>query len=268
MRTWTTATQPATVWPGRPVPLGATFDGRGTNFSVFSSVADAVALCLFDERGVETRVELRERTGDVWHGYLPHVGPGQRYGYRVGGEYAPDRGLRCNPAKLLLDPYARAVTGAVHWGPSVFAYRQGDPDGDLARSDEDSAGSVPRSVVVDPAFDWGDDRHPDTPLDETVVYELHVKGFTRQCAEVPEPLRGTYGGLGSGPVVRYLRQLGVTAVELLPVHQFVQDDRLQALGLRNYWGYNSIGFFAPHNEYSSAGDAGEQVREFKQMVRN
>jgi isoamylase len=268
MRTWTTATQPATVWPGRPVPLGATFDGRGTNFSVFSSVADAVALCLFDERGVEARVVLRERTGDVWHGYLPHVRPGQRYGYRVGGEYAPDRGLRCNAAKLLLDPYARAVAGAVHWGPSVFAYRQGDPAGDLAPSDEDSAGAVPRSVVVDPAFDWGDDRHPETPLDETIVYELHVKGFTRQCPEVPEPLRGTYAGLGCEPVVRYLRQLGVTAVELLPVHQFVQDDRLQALGLRNYWGYNSIGFFAPHNEYSSAGDGGEQVREFKQMVRN
>jgi glycogen operon protein len=268
MRTWTTATPPATVWPGRPAPLGATFDGQGTNFSVFSSVADSVSLCLFDERRTETRVELPERTGDCWHGYLPGVGPGQRYGFRVGGEYAPERGLRCNAAKLLLDPYARAVAGAVRWGPSVFGYRWGDPAEDLARSDEDSAEAMPRSLVVDPSFDWGDDRRPDTPLDQTIVYELHVKGFTRQRTDLPEEHRGTYAGLGSEPVIGYLRQLGVTAVELLPVHQFVQDDLLQARGLRNCWGYNSIGYFAPHDEYGSAGDAGEQVREFKQMVRN
>jgi glycogen operon protein len=268
MRTWTTATEPATVWPGRPAPLGATFDGQGTSFSVYSSVAESVALCLFDERGMETRVELPERTGDCWHGYLPWVGPGQRYGFRVGGEYAPERGLRCNAAKLLLDPYARAVAGAVRWGPSVFGYRQGDPAEDLARGDDDSAEAMPRSVVVDPSFDWGDDRRPDTPLDETIVYELHVKGFTRQRTDIPEERRGTYAGLGSEPVVDYLRHLGVTAVELLPVHQFVQDDFLRGRGLRNYWGYDTIGYFAPHNEYSSTGDAGEQVREFKQMVRN
>jgi glycogen operon protein len=268
MRTWTTSTLPATVWPGRPAPLGATFDGQGTNFSVFSSVAEAVSLCLFDEDGVETRIALPERTGDCWHGYVPWVGPGQRYGFRAGGEYAPERGLRCNAAKLLLDPYARAVSGAVRWGPSVFGYAQGDPAGDLARGDDDSAGAAPRSVVVDSTFDWGDDRPPDTPLDETVVYELHVRGFTRQHPHVPESIRGTYAGLGSQPAVAYLRDLGITAVELLPVHQFVQDDVLAARGLRNYWGYDTIGYFAPHNEYSSAGDRGEQVREFKQMVRN
>jgi isoamylase len=268
MRTWTTATQATAVWPGRPAPLGATFDGQGTNFSVFSSVADAVALCLFDQAGAETRVELSERTGDCWHGYLPWVGAGQRYGYRVGGEYVPERGLRCNAAKLLLDPYARAVAGGVGWGPSVYGYRQGDPAEDLARSDDDSAAAVPRSVVVDPAFDWGDDRPPSTPLDETIVYELHVKGFTRLRSDVPEAQRGTYAALGSEPVVAYLRGLGVTAVELLPVHQFVQDDMLGARALRNYWGYNTLAYFAPHNEYASAGDGGEQVREFKQMVRN
>ena len=268
MRTWTITTQPGTIWPGRPAPLGATFDGHGTNFSVFSSVADRVSLCLFDEHGVETRVELPERTGDCWHCYLPEIGPGLRYGYRVGGEYAPERGLRCNAAKLLLDPYARAVAGAVRWGPSIFGYRQGDPAEDLARSDDDSAEATPRSIVVDPPFDWGDDRRPDTPLDETVIYELHVKGFTRQRTDLPEGRRGTYAGLGSEPVVEYLRGLGITAVELLPVHQFVQDGVLRARGLRNFWGYNTIGYFAPHNEYSSTGDAGEQVREFKQMVRN
>jgi isoamylase len=262
MRTWSTATPPATVWPGRPAPLGATFDGQGTNFSVFSSVADSVALCLFDDAGAETRIALPERTGDCWHGYVPWVGPGQRYGFRVGGEYAPARGLRCNAAKLLLDPYARAVAGTVRWGPSVFGYRQGDPAGDLSRSDDDSADAVPRSIVVDPAFDWGGDRHPDTPLDETIVYELHVKGFTRQWTDVPESHRGTYAGLGSEPAIEYLHGLGITAVELLPVHQFVQDGR------PNYWGYSSIGYFAPHSGYSAAGDAGEQVREFKQMVRD
>jgi glycogen operon protein len=268
MRTSTAATQPATVWPGRPAPLGATFDGHGTNFSVYSSVADSVSLCLFDENGVETRIQLPERTGDCWHGYLPWVSAGKWYGYRVSGEYAPERGLRCNAAKLLLDPYARAIAGAVHWGPGVLGYRRGDPAGDLSRSDEDDAGAVPRSIVIESSFDWGDDRRPDTPLDETIIYELHVKGFTRQRADLPQEQRGTYAGLGSQPVIEYLRGLGVTAVELLPVHQFVQDEVLLARGLRDYWGYNSIGYFAPHNEYSAAGDAGGQVREFKQMVKN
>ena len=274
MRTWTITTQPGTVWPGRPTPLGATFDGEGTNFSVFSSVADAVSLCVFDEQGTETRIELPERTGDCWHCYLPGIGPGLRYGYRVAGEYAPDQGLRCNPTKLLMDPYARALAGAIRWGPTVYGYRRGDPAEDLSRSDDDSAGAMPRSIVVDPTFDWGDDSRPETPLDETVVYELHVKGFTRQRSDLGAQRRGTYAALGSEPVIDHLRRLGVTAVELLPVHQFVQDDRFtqgdrpQALGLRNYWGYNTIGYFAPHNEYASTGDAGQQVREFKQMVRN
>jgi glycogen operon protein len=268
MRTWTITTQPGTVWPGRPAPLGATFDGEGTNFAVFSSVAETVSLCVFDDQGAETRIELPERTGDSWHCYLPGIGPGLRYGYRVHGPYQPERGLRCNAAKLLLDPYARAVAGSVRWGPAVYGYRQGDPAGDLSRSDDDSAEATPRSILVDPSFDWGDDRHPDTPLDETIVYELHVRGFTKQRTDLPVALRGTYLALGSEPMIDHLHRLGVTAVELLPVHHFVQDDRLRASGLRNYWGYNTIGFFAPHNEYASARDAGEQVREFKEMVRS
>ncbi len=249
------------AWPGRPYPLGAHHDGGGTNFCVFSAVADGVQLC-------ETRVDLPERTGDCWHGYLPQVGPGQRYGYRVQGAYAPAEGVRCNPAKLLLDPYARAIAGGVRWGPSVYGYVRDDPAADLARSDEDSAPAVPRAVVVDGSFDWGSDRRPATPLDETIVYELHVKGFTKQHPDVPPELRGTYAGLGSPPVIDYLTRLGVTAVELLPVHQFVQDDALQGRGLRNYWGYNTIGYFAPHNEYASAASPGEQVAEFKRMVRS
>ena len=259
---------PAAVWPGRPFPLGAHFDGRGTNFCVFSRVAEAVNLCLTDEQGAETTIQLPERTGDCWHGYLQGVGPGQRYGYRVQGPYAPDQGHRCNPAKLLLDPYARAVEGSITWGPSVFGYRAEDPVQDLSRDDRDSAAAMPRSLVVDPSFEWGTDRHPETPWDETVIYELHVKGFTKERPDLPPEVRGTYAGMGSPPVVDYLRGLGVTAVELLPVHQFVQDDALQSRGLRNYWGYNTIGYFAPHNEYRSPCPPGGQVAEFKEMVRN
>ena len=256
------------VWPGRPYPRGAEFDGQGTNFCLFSAVAEAVELCLFDMSGIETRITLPERTGDTWHGYLPGVGPGQRYGYRVHGPYAPDRGLRCNPAKLLLDPYARAVLGAVRWDASVYGYRLGDPAADLSRSDEDSAAAMPRAVIVNGSFDWGSDRHPGTPLDETIIYELHVKGFTMQWSGLPASVRGTYAALGRPEVIDYLKGLGVTAVELLPVHQFVHDSALQARGLRNYWGYDTIGYFAPHNEYSLAGQTGEQVAEFKQMVKN
>jgi glycogen operon protein len=248
--------------------MGAQPDGEGTNFCVFSSVADRVQLCLFDDGGAETRVDLPERTGDCWHGYVPGVQPGQRYGYRAHGPYAPAQGLRCNPAKLLLDPYTRAVAGEVRWLPSVFGFRVGDPAGDLSRSDEDSAGATPRSVVIDGSFDWDSDRRPDTPLDETIVYELHVKGFTERRRDVPPELRGTYAGLGSPPVIDYLTGLGVTAVELLPVHQFVQDQELRARGLRNYWGYNTIGYLAPHNEYAAAKEPGAQVAEFKRMVRN
>ena len=252
------------VWPGRPYPLGATYDGTGTNFSLFSEAADAVELCLFDADGAETRVPLTEVDGFCWHGYLPRVGIGQRYGFRVHGPWDPASGERCNPNKLLLDPYAKAIDGGVDWDQACFPYDFGDPD---SRNDDDSAPHVPKAVVVSPYFDWGADRPPDVPLHESVIYEVHVKGFTATHPDIPEPLRGTYAGLAHPVAIDYLRSLGVTAVELQPVHQFVHDAHLVERGLRNYWGYNSIGFFAPHNEYSSAGSDGSQVPEFKSMVR-
>jgi glycogen operon protein len=254
-----------TIWPGQPYPLGATFDGTGTNFSVFSEVARRVELCLFDRDGRETRVDLPEVTAFCWHGYVPGLQPGQRYGYRVHGPWRPEQGHRCLPEKLLLDPYAKAVEGVVRWDEAVFPYRFADPDGppNLA----DSAPFMPRSVVVAPVFDWGNDRPPKTPLHRSVIYEVHVKGFTRRLAEIPAELRGTYAGLGHPVAVEYLRDLGVTAVELLPVHQFIHRKFLVDRGLRNYWGYDSICYLAPHNEYCSAGERGEQVAEFKQMVR-
>jgi glycogen operon protein len=255
---------PAETRPGDALPLGAHWDGNGTNFSVFSEVATSVDLCLFDADGGERRVPLPEVTAFCWHGYLPGVGPGQRYGFRVDGPWAPDQGHRCNPHKLLLDPYARAVSGDVVWGPAVLPYRPDSPD---EPGEEDSAASVPRSVVVDPSFDWAGDRLPRRPLHETVIYEVHVKGFTKRMPGVPEELRGTYAGLAHPAAIDYLRHLGVTAVELLPVHQFLHDGHLAERGLRNYWGYNSIGYFAPHAEYSHAGDGGQQVAEFKAMVK-
>jgi glycogen operon protein len=251
-------------WPGRAYPLGASYDGGGTNFSLFSEAADAVDLCLFDEDGTEQRIRLEERDASCWHGYLPSVTPGQRYGYRVHGEWAPEHGQRCNPAKLLLDPYAKAIEGQVRWGQACFPYNFGDEN---SRNDDDSAPLMPRSVVHNPYFDWGSDRFPEVPLNESVIYEVHVRGFTRQHPEVPEAQRGTYSGLAHPAVIDYLTSLGVTAVELMPVHQFVHDSVLQDRGLRNYWGYNSIGFLAPHNEYAATGDRGEQVAEFKAMVR-
>ena len=253
------------IWPGEPFPLGATWDGNGTNFSVFSEVASRVELCLFDDSGQQEIVRLPEVTAFCWHGYVPGIGPGQRYGFRVDGPWAPADGHRCNAAKLLLDPYARAVCGAIHWGPAVLPYTMGSEGND--RSDEDSAPFVPRSIVVDPNFDWGDDRLLRRPLHETVIYEVHVKGFTRRLTEVPEPIRGTYAGLAHPAAIRYLTDLGITAVELLPVHQFVHDGHLIDKGLHNYWGYNSIAFFAPHGDYSSGGDSGAQVNEFKAMVK-
>jgi glycogen operon protein len=256
------------VWPGNPFPLGATFDGTGTNFSVFSDVAQQVELCLFDPSGKETRVPLPERSALCWHGYLPDVQPGQRYGYRVRGPYDPKRGSRSNANKLLLDPYAKAIEGQVEWNPAVFGYKLGDPKEDLARDDRDSAPYVPKGVVTNPYFDWQDDRKPRTPWHETVIYETHVKGFTFCHPKIPEPLRGSYAGLATPEAIEHLQRLGVTAVELMPVHQFVQDHRLQESGLRNYWGYNSIGYFAPHNEYSARGQGGEQVTEFKTMVKS
>jgi isoamylase len=252
------------TWPGRPYPLGAAYDGGGTNFSLFSEVADAVELCLFSDDGAEQRVPLEEVDGFCWHAYLPSVSPGQRYGYRVHGPWNPGAGQRCNPAKLLLDPYAKAVEGEVHWSQACFPYTFGDQD---ARNDADSAACVPRSVVHNPFFDWGTDRSPDVPLNESIIYEVHVKGFTARHPEIPEAQRGTYAGLAHPVAVDYLTKLGVTAVELLPVHQFVHDAHLYERGLRNYWGYNSIGFLAPHNEYASSGQRGEQVAEFKAMVR-
>ncbi len=253
------------VWPGQPYPLGATYDGSGTNFSVFSEVAERVELCLFDADGQETRIELPETTAFCWHGYLPTVGPGQRYGFRVHGPWAPERGSRCNPAKLLLDPYAKAIEGEITWNQSIFPYNFGNPDGEA--NTEDSAGSMPKSIVISPFFDWGNDRPPKTGWHRTVVYETHVKGFTMRHQRIPEELRGTYAGLAHPAAINHLLDLGVTAVELLPVHHFVHDAHLNERKLRNYWGYNSIGYLAPHAEYSSSGQRGRQVQEFKAMVK-
>ncbi len=253
------------VWPGKPYPLGATYDGYGTNFSIFSEVAQRVELCFFDENNGETRVDLPEATGFCWHGYLPDALPGQRYGFRVHGPWAPEEGLRCNPSKLLMDPYAKAVEGQVKWGQPVFPYWFGDPDG--PPNDEDSGPLVPKSVITNPFFDWENDQLIRRPLHETAIYEVHVKGFTVRWEEIPPEVRGTYSGLAHPAAINYLKSLGITAVELMPVHQFCHDAHLVERGLSNYWGYNSIGYFAPHNDYSSRGGVGQQVQEFKQMVK-
>jgi isoamylase len=257
--------------PGQPDPLGATWDGSGVNFALFSEHATGVELSLFDENGQETkRIPVTENTDQVWHIDLPEVRPGQRYGYRVHGPWDLAAGHRFNPAKVLLDPYARAIDGTIRWSEELFAYRIGDPDADLSRDDRDSGPFVPKAVVIDTAFTWGDDRPLRTPWNETIVYEVHVKGFTARHPDVPKELRGTYAGLASPPAIEYLRSLGVTAVELMPVHQFVDDQYLTDRGLRNYWGYNSIGFFAPDHRYASgaqAGPLGAQVSEFKTMVK-
>ena len=233
---------------GRAYPLGATFDGSGTNFSVFSSVAEQVELCLFDDDQTETRVVLPEVDGHCWHGYLPDVRPGQRYGYRVTGPWNPAQGLWCNPAKLLLDPYAKSIEGTIDWNEACFGYVFGEED---SADGADSAPHVLRSVVHNPFFDWGHDRPPAIPLHNTVIYETHVKGFPARHGAIPEELRGTYAGLGHPAAIEHLRALGVTAVELMPVHQFVHDAHLVERGLRNYWGYNTIGFFARHNAYTA-----------------
>ncbi len=253
------------ILPGEPYPLGATYDGMGTNFSVFSEVAERVELCLFDADGNETRVDLPEVDALCWHGYLPNMGPSQRYGFRVHGPNDPSQGLRCNPSKLLLDPYAKAVEGEVSWDEALFDYRFDDPEG--STNHDDSAPCMPKAVVTSPYFAWDNDRHPRTPWHESVVYEVHVKGFTQRHPGIPEELRGTYAGLGHPVAVDYLKTLGVTAVELLPVHQFVHDSHLVENDLRNYWGYNSIAFLAPQNEYAARGQEGQQVQEFKQMVK-
>jgi isoamylase len=253
------------VWPGTAYPLGATYDGSGTNFALFSEVAEKVELCLFDEDGTETRVEMPERNALVWHCYLPRVTPGQRYGYRVHGPYAPDQGQRCDASKLLLDPYAKAVDGEIDWAPACFSYDFDDPE---QRNTDDSAPHTMKSVVVNPYFDWQEDRAPRVPYHESVIYEAHVKGMTQTHPDIPEEIRGTYAGMAHPVMIEHLKSLGVTAVELMPVHQFVNDSTLIDKGLSNYWGYNTIGFFAPHNTYSATGMAGEQVLEFKAMVRD
>jgi glycogen operon protein len=242
------------AWPGDPFPLGAHWDGEGTNFAIWSTTATAATVCLFDAAGREVRIPLDDRTYHVWHGYLPGIGPGQRYGFRLDGPHDPSRGLFHNPAKLLLDPYARAIEGDFTDHPAVYP---GDPG--------DSAPYVPRSVIVHDAYPWGDDHRPNIPWDDTVIYELHVRGFTKQHPDVPPELRGTYAGLAQPAVIEYLRSLGITAVELMPIHQFVTEPGVQARGMRNYWGYNTAGFFAPHEAYASR--KGDQVREFKSMVR-
>ncbi|MBU2665414.1 glycogen debranching protein GlgX [Actinoplanes bogorensis] len=252
------------IWPGNPYPLGATYDGGGTNFALFSEIADRVELCLFDDDGKETRIDLPEREALVWHGYLPRIVPGQRYGYRIHGPYDPANGLRCNPNKLLLDPYAKAIDGRNDWNEALFAYRFGEPD---SRNDDDSAPYAQKSVVINPFFDWGNDRPLRVPFHQTVIYEAHVKGMTERHPDIPEDVRGTYSGLAHPAMIRYLKDLGITAVELMPVHQFVHDSTLVDRGLTNYWGYNTIGFFAPHNGYASFGGHGGQVQEFKSMVK-
>jgi isoamylase len=255
-----------TIWPGVPYPLGARWDGRGTNFALFSDHATAVDLCLFDEDGHEARVPMREQTALIWHTYLPGIGPGQRYGYRVDGPYEPASGHRFNRAKLLIDPYAMAIEGQVDWDPAVFGYPLGADD--TEPDQRDSAPHVPKSIVGNPFFDWGADLHPRTPWSETVIYETHVRGLTMQHPEIEPELRGTYAGLASPPVIDYLTALGVTAIELQPVHHFLHDHYLVEKGLRQYWGYNSIGYFAPHAEYAARGTRGQQVYEFKAMVKD
>jgi isoamylase len=257
------------VWPGAPFPLGATWDGAGTNFSLFSEHAERVELCLFDERGAEERVPLTERDALNWHGYLPEVGPGQRYAYRVHGHYRPEEGHRFNAAKLLIDPYAKAIEGAVDWSVAhVFPYvMDGSEDADLRADGQDDAAAIPKCVVVDPGFDWESDEPPNTPWSSTVIYEVHVKGFTQRLPRLRDDLKGTYAGLASDEAIDHLRSLGVTAVELLPVHHIADESFLVDRGLTNYWGYSSIGFLAPHALYSASGTGGEQVREFKGMVK-
>lgn len=253
------------IWPGSPYPLGATYSGAGVNFSLFSDVAERVEVCLFDEEGGETRVDLPDCTGHCWHGYFPGLQPGQRYGYRVHGPWAPEQGHRCNPAKLLLDPYAKGIDGELRWDDALFPYQLGaSPD---LRNDTDSAPFMPKCIVEQPFFDWSGDRLLQRPWHETVIYELHVRGFSAQHPDLPPELRGTYAGLAHPAMIDYLKLLGVTAVELMPVHHFVQDKHLLERGQRNYWGYNSISYFAPHPDYAADKAPGAAVVEFKQMVK-
>ena len=262
---------PLKTWLGYPYPLGATWMDHGVNFALFSANATAVELCLFDSANPEhetMRIRLREQTNQIWHIFIPDLQPGQLYGYRVYGPYEPAQGHRFNGAKLLLDPYAKAIAGRIDWDNSMFAYKLGAEEEDFAVCDLDSAAHVPKAVVIDTAFDWGNDKSPGCPLSELMIYEVHVTGFTKMCPDVPEELRGTYAGVGSTAAIDYLKKLGVNAVELLPVHQHVDDQTLADKGLENYWGYNTIGYFAPECSFASSGCDGSQVQEFKAMVKN
>lgn len=258
------------IYPGKPYPLGATWDGNGVNFALFADNATGVELCLFknetDQAG-SARIKVTERTHQIWHVYLPDAKPGLLYGYRVYGPYEPHNGHRFNPNKLLIDPYAKAIAGTINWDDALFSYQIGSEDEDLSFSETDSAPYIPKSVVVDPAFNWGNDARLSIPYHQSVIYEAHVRGFTMLCPDIPEEIRGTYAALGHSASIDYLKKLGITAIELMPVQQYVNDRGLIEKGLSNYWGYNSIGFFAPDVRYSSTGVAGEQVKEFKQMVK-
>jgi len=253
------------IWPGFPYPQGATWDGEGVNFAIFSEHGGAVDLCLYerpDDARETHRIRLRERTDLIWHCYLPDVRPGQLYGYRIHGPYEPEHGHRFNPNKLLIDPYAKAVSGTIQWSDALYGYTIGHPDGDLSFDERDSAGDMPKSVVIDTAYTWGDDAPPDIPWNRTVIYECHVRGMTMRHPGVPRRLRGTFLGLISDPIIDHLRSLGITALELMPVHQFVRDRRLNDMGLTNYWGYNTLSFLAPDVGYATGG-IGYQVDEFK-----
>jgi glycogen operon protein len=258
------------VYPGGPYPLGATWDGEGVNFALYAENASAVELCLFEGMHAtreSERIRLKERSHHIWHCYLPEAKPGQLYGYRVYGPYEPQKGQRFNPNKVLIDPYAKAISGVIHWHDSLFGYELGHPDADLSFSTTDSAPYIPKSVVVDPNFDWEGDQPPKVPYHKTIIYETHVKGFTYLHPDIPEEIRGTYAAIAHPATIKYLKELGITAIELMPVHQFVNDRILMDKGLSNYWGYNTIGFFAPDVRYSASGTLGQQVGEFKTMVK-
>ncbi|WP_419801128.1 glycogen debranching protein GlgX [Mucilaginibacter sp.] len=254
-------------YPGKPYPIGATWDGKGVNFALYANYATAVELCLFDEDNLETKIEIKERSHHIWHVYIPGISHGQFYGYRVHGPYEPQNGLRFNPNKLLIDPYAKSIAGPVNWHPSVFGFDLDDEEKDLSFSTTDSAPYIPKSVVIDQNFDWEDDKRPDIPPEKIIIYETHVKGFTKLCPDIPQEIRGTFAALAHPTSINHLKKLGINAVELMPVHHFIVDEHLQKKGLSNYWGYNTIGFFAPDVRYSSSGIHGEQVIEFKQMVK-
>ncbi|HEY6953972.1 MAG TPA: glycogen debranching protein GlgX, partial [Flavisolibacter sp.] len=257
-----------TVYPGSPFPLGATWDGEGVNFALYSENATAVDLCLFEGKiQKEKRVRIKEVDNHIWHAYVPKLKPGQLYGYRVYGPYEPQNGHRFNPNKLLIDPYAKALSERVKWTNAIFGYEVGNAEEDLSFSEEDSAPFMPKSVVIDPAFDWEGDKAPKIPYHKTIIYEAHVKGLTQLHPDVPEEIRGTYAAIAHPAIVQYLKELGITAIELMPVHHFVNDGFLREKGLTNYWGYNTIGFFAPDIKYSRSGNFGGQVAEFKTMVK-